>query len=146
MERLYESAEVPLERSVPIETISIALRTFSYLHSLSVQVATRVIVKLYSLPHMHHNNIPTLEPRISMLDGVPYTVPPPSSLDWIEEQRLLQAAFQLRSYGLLGIAPPPANTYGDRPDEPFSNVNECRHFFDAHLPDMTSMTVPRQVE
>lgn len=40
VEQLYDDARHPLPRNMPVEAVSLTLRTFSFLHSLGGQVAT----------------------------------------------------------------------------------------------------------
>ncbi|KAK5678033.1 hypothetical protein LTS10_009202 [Elasticomyces elasticus] len=134
LEHLHEKAQAPLEKDTPTESVSLALRAFSLFHSLTRQVAMETLGDLYDLPHRHPQKQPRDLEQYNTFDGVPYDVPNPSPPQWIEEQRILQALFQLRSCALLGAAVDrPDTSTGNLSSERFSMTHECRSLFRAHL-------------
>ncbi|KAM0702273.1 hypothetical protein Q7P35_011183 [Cladosporium inversicolor] len=141
VERLYERAQNPLTKDVPVEAISLTLRTFAFLHSLGSRVATAKLQELYALPHRHAKAGFVSVSQYHATDGIPYDVPTPSPLDWTEEQRILKGLFQIRIYALLGRQihqPPPL----DIAVWQFSIVYECYRLFEDHLPEITQTSVP----
>ncbi|KAK5743027.1 hypothetical protein LTS12_024020 [Elasticomyces elasticus] len=136
---LLETARAaPLDKTVPVEAISLTLRTFSFLHSLFHHVATAKLKELYELPHRHSERRFVGMEDFESLVGVPYQVPPPSPLHWTEEQRGLQSLFRMRNIALLGRnlpTPVPAGP-GRFDSSPFSLINECRALMgeeDVHI-------------
>ncbi|KAK5677651.1 hypothetical protein LTS10_009534 [Elasticomyces elasticus] len=135
MDLLLEIARVPLNETLSVEAISITLRTFSFLHSLFHHVATTKLKELYELPHGHSERNAVGMEDFKSLVGVPYHVPPPSPLHWIEEQRGLQSLFRMRNIALLGRDLPTPVPAGPRrfDSAPFSLVNECRALMGEEL-------------
>ncbi|KAK5700170.1 hypothetical protein LTR17_023164 [Elasticomyces elasticus] len=128
MDLLLETATAaPLDKNIPVEAISITLRTLSFLHALFDRVATAKLKELYELPHRHcERRFVGLEDFKSLV-GIPYQVPPPSPLLWIEEQRGLQNLFRMRCIALLGQDLPTPVPPGPRrfDSAPFSLLHEC---------------------
>ncbi|KAK3617412.1 hypothetical protein LTR22_026743 [Elasticomyces elasticus] len=125
---LLETARAaPLDKTLPVEAISITLRTFSFLHSLFDRVATTKLKELYELPHRHSERRFVGMEDFKSLVGVHYDVPSPSPLHWIEEQRGLQSLFRVRSIALLGRDLPTPVPPGPRrfDSAPFSLLHEC---------------------
>lgn len=126
---------------MPVEAVSLTLRTSSFLHSLGGQVATAKLEKLYALPRVHANSGFTHISQFNRAVGIPYDVPNPSPLDWTEEQRILKGLFQVRIYALLGIPIeqlPPLSIGVWR----FSIVYECLRLFEDHLSEITQTSIP----
>ncbi|KAK4897719.1 hypothetical protein LTR27_004491 [Elasticomyces elasticus] len=128
MDVLLETATAsPLDKTIPIEAISMTLRTFSFLHSLFDRIATAKLKELYGLPHRHSERRFVGMEDFKSLVGVPYDVPSPSPLHWIEEQRGLQSLFRMRCIALLGQDLPTPVPPGPRrfDSAPFSLLHEC---------------------
>ncbi|KAK5700260.1 hypothetical protein LTR17_023066 [Elasticomyces elasticus] len=128
IDSLLENARAaPLDKTLPVEAISITLRTFSFLHSLFDRVATAKLKELYELPHRHSERQFVGLEDFKSLVGVLYDVPSPSPLHWIEEQRGLQSLFRMRSIALLGRDLPTPVPAGPRrfDSAPFSLLHEC---------------------
>ena len=131
-DRLRENAQTPLDRTTPAEAVSLALRTFSYLHTLCTRVANVKLKELYALEDFHS------------LTGIPYEVPSPSPLHWIAEQRAIASLFVIRSYVLLGLDAPPI-PLTERGAAKCSVVRECYHFFGAYMDDITGERTPEDI-
>ncbi|KAF2719638.1 hypothetical protein K431DRAFT_305076 [Polychaeton citri CBS 116435] len=148
MEHLHANANAPLDRGVSIEAVSLALRAFSALHSLCSQVVERKFDELYGLPHQHPttNLVNRSLEYLLNAESVAYDVPTPWPVDWIEEQRILQALFHLRSCALLGQDPDRLITRPGRRIPGFSLVHECSHLFDACVLEIVRRTtvLPQQ--
>lgn len=56
VERLYEDTQKPLPRNIPVEAVSLTLRTLSFLQWLGARSATARLQELYALPHLHANS------------------------------------------------------------------------------------------
>jgi hypothetical protein len=138
--KLHQDAQNPLPRNVPVGAISLTIRTFSFLHAFGGCVATAKLQELYALPHYTSKcnyNIPTFYTT----EGPPYDVPPPTPLDWTEEQRILKSLFHIWNHALLGLQIhqlPPLPRALWKP----SIVYECYRLFEDHLPAITQTSVP----
>ncbi|KAK5700267.1 hypothetical protein LTR17_023073 [Elasticomyces elasticus] len=147
---IRERASLPLDNGTPVEAIFLAIQTFSFLHSLCYQVATRKLAELYALPHQHATSTfgPHSTNGTGLILGGRYHVTPPSPPHWVEEQRMLRSLFHLRSLGLLGrdLAPPTAVSGNRFWNEQFSLVHECRHLFDDHLEQIMHGLLPQQLD
>lgn len=139
-DRLYENAQSPLPRNMPVEAVSQTLRTFSFLHFLGGQVAEAKLQELYALPH-YSSKCGFNTPSYYTTEGTPYEVPAPGFLDWTEEQRVLKSLFHIRNYALLGleIHQPPAQP---RALWKFCIVYECYRLFEDHLSEITQTPIP----
>ncbi|KAK3630903.1 hypothetical protein LTR56_017176 [Elasticomyces elasticus] len=133
---LHESAQTSLDNSTPAAAVSLALRTFSRLHSLCTHIAIEKLDELYALPHRHAERRIRKTEDFHTLTGTLYEIPARSPLHWIEEQRIIQSLIQIRSYALLGLGAPQPPL-----KQPYvvqcSIVQESYHFFRAHLDDIT---------
>lgn len=145
VEKLYEDSQNPLPRNTSVEPVSLTLRTFSFLHSLGDRVATAKLQELYALPHRYTEPRFHHIPSFYTTEGVLYDVPSPSSIDWIEEQRILKSLFYIRNRVLLGeqVDQPPAALPGSPCLWKFSIEYECYRLFETHLPEITQPSVPR---
>jgi hypothetical protein len=140
VEKLYEDSQSPLPRAIPVEAISLTLRTFSFLHFLGGQVTEAKLLELYALPHYTSKCNYDIS-SFYTTEGTPYDVPAPSPLDWTEEQRILKSLFHIRIHALLGLQihqPPPLS----RCLWKFSLVYECYRLFKDNLPEITQISIP----
>lgn len=142
VEHLYESAQSSLPKDVPTEAIALTIRTLSFLHSIGGQVAEEKLQELYALPHRRVIGSFSTISSFYGTEGTPYDVPPPSPLNWIEEQRILKSLFHIRIHALLGLQiqqPPPhpqnLNLWQ------FSIVYECYRLYENHLPEITRRAI-----
>lgn len=107
-EALYSAAQEPLIRSTPTPVINHTLHVFATLSTVCNSIFDMKLERLYSLPHQHfanesNNNWPgNYRNDIYLQPGRLYTPPPPSPLEWDEQQRLLRAIWRLKVWNALG--------------------------------------------
>lgn len=117
VDRLYEDAQSPLPRDLPVEAVSSTLQTFSFLHSLGGRVAEAKLQELYALPH-YSSECGLHTQSYYITEGTPYDMPHPRLLE------IHQPPSQTRYLWKLCIA------------------YECYRLFEDHLSEITQTPIP----